>query len=130
VLILREPSADAESVVRRANATLAEYQRIREWLEWGETDFPRTSTGKPRLGVIRQMLDARQQPSPASVAGSSPISELITKISGRDATGLRPDSNLDDDLHLTSLERVELLSALEDRYQADLSEITFSAAAR
>jgi long-chain acyl-CoA synthetase len=128
VLILREPSADAESVVRRANATLAEYQRIREWLEWGETDFPRTSTGKPRLGVIRQVLDARQQPSPTIVAGSSPISELITKISGRDATGLRLDSNLDDDLHLTSLERVELLSALEDRYQADLSEITFSAA--
>jgi long-chain acyl-CoA synthetase len=128
VLILREPSADAESVVRRANATLAEYQRIREWREWGETDFPRTSTGKPRLGVIRQVLDARQQPSPAIVAGSSPISELITKISGRDATGLRLDSNLDDDLHLTSLERVELLSALEDRYQADLSEITFSAA--
>ena len=128
VLILREPSVDAESVVRRANASLAEYQRMREWLVWGETDFPRTSTGKPRIGMIRDVLDARQQARPASVAGLNPISELITKISGRDVVGLRPDSNLEDDLHLTSLERVELLSALEDRYQADLSETTFSAA--
>jgi len=31
-------------------------------------------------------------------------------------------------LHLTSLERVELMSALEDRYQVDLSETSFSAA--
>src|SRR5882762_8926526 len=128
VLILRESGADAESIVRRANASLAEYQRIREWLVWGHTDFPRTSTGKPRRGVIREVLEARQQARPASVAGLTPISELIAKISGRDAAILRPDSNLNDDLHLTSLERVELLSALEDRYQADLSETAFSTA--
>ena len=128
VLILRESGVDAESIVRRANASLAEYQRIREWLVWGHTDFPRTSTGKPRRGVIREVLEARQQARPASLAGLTPISELIAKISGRDAAILRPDSNLNDDLHLTSLERVELLSALEDRYQADLSETAFSTA--
>ena len=128
VLILREPSADVESVVRRANASLAEYQRMREWLVWEEADFPRTSTGKPRLGVIRDVLHTKKQATPTSVAGSSPISELIARISGRPAASLPPDANLESDLHLTSLERVELLNALEDRYQADLSEISFSAA--
>jgi long-chain acyl-CoA synthetase len=128
VLILREPGADVESIVGRANASLAEYQRIREWLVWGEADFPRTSTGKPRLNVIREVVQARQQARPASVAGSSPISELITRISGRSGANLSPEANLEDDLHLTSLERVDLLSALEDRYQADLSETSFSAA--
>ena len=41
--------------------------------------------------------------------------------------GLRVDSSLDSDLGLSSLDRVELLSALEDRYQVDLSEAQFSA---
>ena len=44
------------------------------------------------------------------------------------AAVLKQESNLEDDLHLSSLERVELLSALEDRYQVDLSETSFSAA--
>jgi len=42
--------------------------------------------------------------------------------------GLNADSSLDADLALSSLDRVELLSALEDRYQVDLSETKFSAA--
>jgi long-chain acyl-CoA synthetase len=40
---------------------------------------------------------------------------------------LREDSNLDSDLGLSSLDRVELLGTLEDRYQVDLSETRFSA---
>jgi long-chain acyl-CoA synthetase len=38
---------------------------------------------------------------------------------------LTPDANLESGLGLSSLERVELLSALEDRYQVDLSETEF-----
>jgi long-chain acyl-CoA synthetase len=40
---------------------------------------------------------------------------------------LREDASLDSDLGLSSLDRVELLSAVEDRYQIDLSETRFSA---
>jgi long-chain acyl-CoA synthetase len=39
---------------------------------------------------------------------------------------LSPDAKLDDELNLTSLERVELFSALEDRYQIDLGETRYS----
>ena len=127
ILILRE-GADAESIVRRANESLAEYQRMREWFVWAENDFPRTSTGKPRLGVIRDVLQAERQSMPESIAAASPLAELMSKISRRAVPTLRPDANLADDLHLTSLERVELLSALEDRYQVDLSETRFGAA--
>jgi long-chain acyl-CoA synthetase len=127
VLILRN-GAEAESVVQRANESLAEYQRLREWLVWRENDFPRTSMGKPRLGVIHDAVLAAREARPESIAGASPLAELMTRISGRAVANLRPDANLSDDLHLTSLERVELLSALEDRYQVDLSETRFSAA--
>jgi long-chain acyl-CoA synthetase len=128
VVILREAGAKVESIVRRANQSLAEYQRMREWLVWPESDFPRTSTGKPRINVIRDGVRVLREARPAAVSGTSPLTELITKISGRAAAELRPEANLEDDLQLSSLDRVELLSALEDRYQMDLSEAGFSAA--
>jgi long-chain acyl-CoA synthetase len=126
VLILRD-AADPAEVVERANQELAEYQRMREWAVWAESDFPRTTGGKPRIRFIRDAL-ARQRASPGEPpAGASPLADLITKISGRPVARLRPDANLEDDLHLGSLERVELLSALEDRYQVTLSDNRFSA---
>jgi long-chain acyl-CoA synthetase len=128
VIILRGPNAEVASTVRRANESLAEYQRMREWFVWPESDFPRTSTGKPRVHVIRDVVRAQQGTRPAAVSGASPLSELISKISGRAANELEPESNLEHDLQLGSLERVELLSALEDRYQVNLSEASFSAA--
>ncbi len=128
VVILRETGGELASIVRRANESLAEYQRMREWFAWPENDFPRTSTGKPRVNVIREVVRAAQEARPAAVSGASPLADLITRISGRAAIELQPEANLEDDLHLSSLERVELLSALEDRYQVDLSEANFSAA--
>jgi long-chain acyl-CoA synthetase len=127
VLILRDDKDDATAAVRRANQRLAEYQRMREWFVWRERDFPRTSTGKPRLNVIRESLPAPRK-APVAVAGASPLADLIGKISGRGFPVLKQESNLEDDLHLNSLERVELMSALEDRYQVDLSETSFSEA--
>jgi long-chain acyl-CoA synthetase len=128
VLILRKQDEDVPAVVRRANSSLAEYQRIREWHVWDESDFPRTSTGKPRSAVIREVLEAKRRAEPTLVAGSTQLSELIARISGRSVADLAPGACLEDDLHLSSLDRVELLSALEDRYQTDLSEVSFGAA--
>jgi len=47
VLILRDREmggASVEEIVRRANETLAEYQRMRVWFVWPDDDFPRSST--------------------------------------------------------------------------------------
>jgi long-chain acyl-CoA synthetase len=128
VVILRD-EADAEATIARANQSLAEYQRMRIWLEWPQQDFPRTNTQKPRRNLIREVAQARMQSreQPADGAAAGPLSELISRISGRAVGGLRKDASLDSDLGLSSLDRVELLSALEDRYQVDLSEARFSA---
>ena len=61
------------------------------------------------------------------VGASGPLAELIARVTGRSVAGLREDASLDSDLGLSSLDRVELLSTLEDRYQVDLSETRFSA---
>ncbi len=127
VMILRDSSADAALVVRRANESLAEYQRMHTWLLWPEEDFPRTSTQKPRTNLIQQVVQAKWGDKRSDLTPSSPLAELIGRITGRAPSNLSSSANLETDLNLSSLDRVELLSALEDRYQVDLSETRFAA---
>jgi long-chain acyl-CoA synthetase len=133
VVILRN-HADVEAVVQRANESLADYQRMRLWMEWPQQDFPRTSTQKPKRNAIAQTVNgvlfqksASGEKPAAEGAPASPLRDLIARISGGAAPALRADATLDADLGLSSLDRVELMSALEDHYQVDLSETRFSA---
>jgi long-chain acyl-CoA synthetase len=136
VLILRASDIDPELVVMRANEALAEYQRMRTWFVWPDEDFPRTSTQKPRSNAILQVVLARLGAGSEAATSPSPLADLITRISamrgvthagGRAAPQLSPDADLESDLNLSSLDRVELLDSLEDRYQMDLSESGFAA---
>src|SRR5258707_15647959 len=52
------------------------------------------------------------------------VSKLIARLSG---LGNEPE-NLERDLNLSSLDRVELMSALEQRYQVELNETAFAEA--
>ncbi len=128
VLIIRDGDR-AEEVMERANQSLAEFQRMGMWVQWPQEDFPRTNTQKPRRNLIgefatRQILQAGAK----DIARVSPVTELIERITGRSATGVTAEAKLDSDLGLSSLDRVELLGALEDRYQVDLSETRLSGA--
>jgi len=131
VVILRDDTRMQE-VVERANQSLAEFQRMRMWVQWPQEDFPRTSTQKPRRNLIAEFATREIWQGKKNVASDSPVMELIGRIKGRKAMGAnaeaRRESDLSSDLGLSSLDRVELISALEDRYQVDLSETRFSAA--
>jgi long-chain acyl-CoA synthetase len=126
VLILRD-SANPDDVIKRANHQLAEFQHMRRWLVWPEQDFPRTPTQKPKLAVIQQAV----QQHFASGDGGQPtaqgaLAELITRVTGRSVGSLAPDARLEDDLNLNSMDRVELMSALEDRYQVEVNDADFT----
>ncbi|MBI2818157.1 MAG: AMP-binding protein [Acidobacteria bacterium] len=124
-----DPSLVAEAVVQRANERLAEYQRMRRSFVWPDEDFPRTSTQKPRLTSIREVVESLRQPtSVCHNSNESQISALIRTITGREQSSLSRDAHLESDLNLSSVERVELMSAIEDRYQLDLNETSFSSA--
>jgi len=128
VVILRG-DARVAGVVERANQSLAEFQRMRMWIEWPQEDFPRTSTQKPRRNLITEFAARRiLQTGGEDLASANPVMELIGRITGRSVKGLKGDAALDAEIGLSSLDRVELISALEDRYQIDLSETRFSAA--
>ncbi|MGA9495915.1 MAG: 1-acyl-sn-glycerol-3-phosphate acyltransferase, partial [Terriglobales bacterium] len=120
--------ASVQGIVQRANETLAEYQHMRTSFVWPEEDFPRSATQKPRRKVIRDAVEAALHGQEVASA-ASPLSELLKRITGRsmqNLPNLNSESNLETGLGLSSLERVELLGALEDRYQVDLSETKFA----
>jgi len=128
-ILLMERGADAEEdaargAVETANGLLAEYQRVHRWLLWLEPDFPRTPTGKPRLSLIAgraaELLDGSM---PVSAQGRT-LDELLAKFSSAKGTS----EKLEGDLNLTSLDRVELMNALEERFQVELNETTFAEA--
>jgi long-chain acyl-CoA synthetase len=122
-----QQDAVAAQAIQCANAALAEYQRIRRWLCWPEPDFPRTPTGKPRLAEMARRVaetSAGRGPQPG---GKDSLEELLQKFTpaGAPAPGA---GHLERGLNLSSLDRVELLSALEDRYQIELNETAFAEA--
>jgi long-chain acyl-CoA synthetase len=125
----------AREAIDKANRSLAEFQRVRAWTIWPEADFPRTSTGKPRVSVIAaraaQLSDGSNaqgvHADAASLRGRSSssrgnLADLLTKFSGDGS------QHLDQDLNLSSLDRAELLAALEQRYHVELNETAFAEA--
>jgi len=132
-LLLDRPDANAAAIVDRANQSLAEYQRIRYWFEWPDPDFPRTPTQKPQLARIREVAAARfGAPSvtvaPSPTRSSSPVADLVARITGHAIDANSPDAVRGALAQMSSLDRVELMSAMEDRYQVDLSEVNFAQA--
>jgi long-chain acyl-CoA synthetase len=125
VLLLENPSVDAGVAVQNANKSLAEFQQIRQWVVWPEPDFPRTPTQKPLLPRIRAVAEAKLSMQ-TETPSASPLSELVAHITGQPLKALAPGTTLDAELNMSSLDRVELMSALEGRYQVDLNEEKFS----
>src|SRR6476620_3109793 len=131
VLLLKNGDSGSAAVAN-ANQSLADFQKIRNWFVWPDDDFPRTSTQKPKLEVIRQAAEVQVNGHPA---GTAPVSsngapggtleELVESIAGR-RVELKPEAHLENDLNLSSLDRVELMSAIENRYQIDLGDREFS----
>ncbi|MGA9567359.1 MAG: AMP-binding protein [Candidatus Korobacteraceae bacterium] len=124
--LLLQDAADPGAVVGRANQHLAEFQRMRRWLVWPDQDFPRTPTQKPKINVIQQAVQQQFSSTPAAAGSQGGLAELISRITGRSTGALAPDAKLEGDLNLSSMDRVELMSVLEDRYQVDLGEANFA----
>jgi long-chain acyl-CoA synthetase len=130
VLLLRDASAQpgnngatAKDAVRRANERLAPFQQMRRWFVWPDQDFPRTPTQKPALRRILEVVEANSGANGNRLVTAGPLGELLTRVlHGRAA----PSGG--EQLNLSSIERVELMGALEDRYQVDLSETEYASA--
>ena len=124
VLVL-EPGTDPDDVVRGANAQLADHQRVRRALVWPEPELPRTEgTRKLKRAAIRAWVQGGSVPVPSGT-GADKVALLVAKHAGRDQVS--PATTIEE-LGLSSLERVELMVALEDTFQTRIDESAFSGA--
>ena len=127
VLILA-PGTDPETVVVRANAVLEDHQKIRGYTLWHQSELPRTAgTRKLKRGQIRGRLlepgGAAPALSGAPARSQDRVEELLQKwTAGRTLSG----ATTLDDLGLSSLDRVELLVALEQKLGAPVDEAVFA----
>ena len=124
VLVL-EPGGDADAIVRDANGRLADHQKIRRALVWPEPELPRTEgTAKIKRAVIREWVKTGAVPRLVQ-QGTDQLAGLLAKYAGR--TDIPPGTTLDE-LGLSSLDRVELMVALEEAFQTRIDESAFSEA--
>jgi long-chain acyl-CoA synthetase len=118
---------DPQAIVKCANHQLGDYQQMRRWLVWPEQDFPRTPTQKPKTAIIQQAVQQHfAAGDDGAAAPQGALADMIARITGRRVDSLDPEAKLEGDLNLNSMDRVELMSALEDRYQVDLNEANFA----
>jgi long-chain acyl-CoA synthetase len=140
VLLLNPATANPEiaaaKIIESANATLADYQKIRVHVRWPNPDFPRTATGKPRQSQIAaratEILRAtpgtpisRLAPLPlnsSSFTANPAVAQLLTRFSHN------PSADLEQNLNLSSLDRVELLATLESTFHVELNQTALSQA--
>jgi long-chain acyl-CoA synthetase len=129
-VLLMNNGDPGSTAVANANQTLAEFQKIRRWFVWPDDDFPRTSTQKPKLELIRRSAEAQfngksaDSPVADSASRSGALEELVGSIAGK-SVNLNSGTHLEHDLNMSSLDRVELMAAIESRYQVDLGDREF-----
>src|SRR5205085_3691799 len=130
VLGLRDERADPESIIRHANETRARHQQMRRWFVWPQHDFPRTATQKVRRHEVAATVKAQLSgPNASNETPSDELAKVIDQIIGAPpTTALEPAAELTTALKLDSLGRVELMSALEERFQIDIDEAAFTKA--
>ena len=125
-VVILEQGANKDEIVRRANAALENHQKIRSVSIWAADALPRTEgTGKLKRAAIQRWVDGGARPIPAGSPNG--IAEVIQKYTP-DRT-ITSDTTLEE-LGLSSLEQVELMVELEERFSITVDEAAFSEARR
>ena len=126
VVTLAAPT-DPSDIMRSANRQLGDHQRIREVLVWPDDRLPRTEgTQKLKRRVVREWVEQGATPATAPIGGAErDLTSILARVAG---SAVNRDTRLDE-LGLSSLERVELMMALEHELDANVDESAVGAAA-
>jgi long-chain acyl-CoA synthetase len=124
-VLVGAPDLDVEEVVRQANPRLADHQRIRGARLWPGDRLPRTEgTSKLKRRDLKQWLETGTPPTTGLRTAPS-VEEVLARYAGGRtvAAGTTLEA-----LGLSSLERVELMVALEETLHTTLDESAFEQA--
>jgi long-chain acyl-CoA synthetase len=124
-VIVADAGVGLDEVIRLANARLADHQRVRTAARWPGGRLPRTEgTRKLKRVDIRRWA----QDGTAAVA-AAPVEDPVEAVLARLSHGRAVDATTSiEALGLSSLDRVELMVALEQRMQTSLDESAFATA--
>ena len=124
-VLIVDPGVDLDAVARDANAHLDDHQKIRRALAWPEPELPRTEgTRKLKRAVVRDWVKSGGTPRHVA-SGTDALAALVAKYAGREQVSAAATI---EELGLSSLERVELMVALEDAFGAHIDEGAFAQA--
>ena len=133
-VVALDSGADLNAVVRGANAALQDHQKIRAATVWTAGELPRTEgTRKLKRRELRDWLIRGQAETDAGgmePRRAGPADRSVSAVLARFAPGrtITPATTIDE-LGLSSLERVELMMALEEALQVTVDEARFAGAA-
>jgi long-chain acyl-CoA synthetase len=125
--------ADLDGIVRSANERLQDAQKIRAAVPWPAGDLPRTEgTRKLKRRELREWLlrgqaDQREAGSVRETHAATARSVIGVLERFAPQRTITRDTTIDE-LGLSSLERVELMMALEEAMQVTIDEGQFAAA--
>jgi long-chain acyl-CoA synthetase len=127
VLLLRS-GADPDEIVKKANRELESHQKIRGCTVWKEEDFPRTpSTHKiQRHKVLERVRDRGAEEVREPDEAPSRLLAILAEMTHLKASQISQDDRLGEDLGMTSLDRIDLLSRLQETFGRALDERTIA----
>lgn len=133
-LSLPEIQKESIQIAQTRCRTLAEYkwpQKIEVFFD----ELPKTSTKKIKKHEVRNLLKAQQKEQPTDTKGStldlskpleSTLANTLQEITQIDILSIRLQDSLTKDLGLDSLTFVELISAVEKKFQVKIEGIDFA----
>ena len=123
VALVLEPGTNPSDVVKAANAKLQDHQRIRAAATWPGAELPRTEgTKKLKRLEIRNWLQTGAPPALPKERGHTVESVLSRYAAGRP---IGPGVTIEE-LGLSSLERIEMMVALEEALSTTIDESAFA----
>jgi long-chain acyl-CoA synthetase len=124
-VVILDAGSDPQAIVRDANLALADHQKIRGISLWPSGELPRTEgTRKLKRREIHDWVATGALPQRPSAEAAS-VADLVAQFTG--GREITPGTTLDE-LGLSSLERVELMVALEEKFGTTVDEAAFAAA--
>ncbi len=128
-VVVAGAAIDLDAIVQRANAALGDHQKIRSASRWPGAELPRTDgTRKLKRREVKRWVDGDSTAAttaPVDRRADSVLAAVQRFAPGRPDIG--PDTALEA-LGLSSLERVELLMAIEEHAQTTIDEAAFAGA--
>ena len=116
--VLAAKKFSAKTLLDKVNGKLSAPQQLSGIIRWPHADFPRTTTRKiKRAEVISTLSGVRVKPG---AVGADKLVQILQDASGK--SRITGKTRLVKDLHLSSLDRVELITIIEEKFGVEVDE--------